>query len=77
MSQIRRERAAVDPLKYQATASAAASKSLGSSSSPALLTVKLRYKEPDGDTSKLLERPFIDSGAQFANASADLKFAAA
>ncbi len=67
----------VDPLKYQATAPATVAKSSGESASPELLTVKLRYKEPDGETSKLLERPFVDSGAQFANASADLKFAAA
>ena len=67
----------VDPLKYQAAAPATAAKSLGQSASPELLTVKLRYKEPEGETSKLLERSFVDSGAQFANASPDLKFAAA
>ena len=66
----------VDPLKYQSNPPAVAP-SLGTSASPELLTVKLRYKEPDGDTSKLLERPFVDGGATFANASPDLKFAAA
>ena len=39
--------------------------------------MKLRYKEPDGETSKLLERPFVDDGAPFASAAPDLKFAAA
>ena len=51
--------------------------SLGKPASPELLTVKLRYKEPEDETSKLIERPFVDSGAQFANAAPDLKFGAA
>jgi Ca-activated chloride channel family protein len=42
-----------------------------------LLTVKLRYKAPDGDTSKLLEFPLIDQNAAYADASGDFKFAAA
>ena len=66
----------VDPLKYQPNPAAVAT-SVGKSASPELLTVKLRYKEPDGDTSKLLERPFVDRGTAFASASPDLKFAAA
>jgi Ca-activated chloride channel family protein len=66
----------VDPLKYQSKPAATAHSS-GKSASPELLTVKVRYKEPDGDTSKLLERPFVDGGATFPNASPDLKFAAA
>ncbi len=66
----------VDPLKYQPHSTPVAS-SLGMSGSPELLTVKLRYKQPDGDTSKLLERPFVDNGAPFASAAPDLKFAAA
>ena len=68
--------APVDPLKYQPNLVSVAT-SLGKAASPELLTVKLRYKEPDGDTSKLIERPFVDSGAQFASAAPDLKFAAA
>ena len=55
----------VDPLKYQATSSGCGGKSLGQFASPEMLTVKLRYKEPEGETSKLMERPFVDSGAQF------------
>ncbi len=65
----------VDDLKYQQPTPALAS--VGKAASPELCTVKLRYKQPDGDTSKLLERPFVDSGAEFANAAPDLKFAAA
>ena len=39
--------------------------------------MKLRYKKPDGDTSELIERSFVDSGSKFENAAPDLKFAAA
>jgi len=42
-----------------------------------LMTVKLRYKEPDGDTSILLDVPVTDSGAAFEQASDDFAFAAA
>ncbi len=66
----------VDPLKYQSSPATAAT-SLGKTASPELLTVKLRYKEPEGETSKLLERPFVDDGKQFASAAPDFKFAAA
>ncbi len=62
----------VDALKYQPAA-----ESLGTNGSAEMLTVKLRYKEPEGDTSKLLARSFTDAGADFASAAPDLKFAAA
>ncbi|ODT98236.1 MAG: hypothetical protein ABS79_06240 [Planctomycetes bacterium SCN 63-9] len=42
-----------------------------------LLAVKLRYKQPTGDTSKLLERGVVDEGLDFSRASNDLKFASA
>jgi len=42
-----------------------------------LLTLKLRYKDPDGETSKLLEVPLNDRGHSFHSASPDLQFAAA
>jgi Ca-activated chloride channel family protein len=42
-----------------------------------LLTVKLRWKRPDGDTSSLLEVPLADRGPAFDAAPADLRFAAA
>ncbi len=44
-------------------------------SSNELLTVKLRYKQPDGDVSKKIEVPVVDRGAN--NVSADFRFAAA
>lgn len=43
--------------------------------SPELMTVKLRYKQPDGDKSKLIEVPLIDAGTELEEASADFKFA--
>ncbi len=42
-----------------------------------LLTVKLRYKEPDGDVSKPLNVGVPDTRTSYGNASADFKFAAA
>jgi Ca-activated chloride channel family protein len=59
----------VDPLKYQSTHVTAAS--------PELLTLKLRYKEPTSETSKLLTYPVNDSGATLASASDNARFAAA
>ncbi len=61
----------VDPLKYSVPPENARS------NSSEMLTVKLRYKKPDGDKSELIERPVVDDGRQFANASPDFKFAAA
>ena len=59
----------VDPLKYQSTHATAAS--------PEPLTLKLRYKEPTSETSKLLTYPVNDSGATLASASDNARFAAA
>jgi Ca-activated chloride channel family protein len=42
-----------------------------------LLTLKIRYKAPDGDVSSKLEFPIVDAGGSFAQASEDLQFAAA
>ncbi len=42
-----------------------------------LLTVKLRYKEPDGDQSKLLTMGLLDNNNAFENASENLRFASA
>src|SRR6266545_3082524 len=61
----------VDPLKYSA------SSATSTSSSDEMLTVKLRYKKPDGDKSELIERAVTDSNAAFERASPDFKFAAA
>jgi len=64
----------VDPLKYSSDERSA---STPSTSSNAMLTVKLRYKKPDGDKSELVERAVTDAGGNFGNAPVDLKFAAA
>lgn len=65
----------VDPLKYQKPEPLAS----GAPVSGDLLTVKLRYKQPDGTTSQLLEMPLAAPEAfpAFAAASADFRFAAA
>jgi Ca-activated chloride channel family protein len=61
----------VDPLKYSPN-------DARSTSSPGeMLTVKLRYKKPDGDKSELLERAVTDDSGDFAKAAPDFKFAAA
>jgi Ca-activated chloride channel homolog len=60
----------VDPLKYQKPV-----KPSGAADSDELLTLKLRYKQPDGETSKLLVFPAVDDGKGFGKASPDFKFA--
>lgn len=42
-----------------------------------LMTVKLRYKQPDGEQSAKLEFPAIDKGLTYSKASEDFKFSAA
>ena len=42
-----------------------------------LLTVKLRWKQPEGSVSSLQEFPLADRGGAFENASDDLRFASA
>ena len=42
-----------------------------------LLSVKVRYKKPDGIFSRTTQFSLMDTGRTFANASADLRFAAA
>ena len=64
----------VDPLKYQRPEQDANA----ASTSNELLTVKLRYKAPDGDKSKLMEVPFTaDNIPSFDAASEDFRFASA
>jgi len=57
----------VDALKYQAQTP---------KSSPEMLTLKLRYKDPDSETSKLLSQPLVGVSADIASASDNLRFAA-
>jgi Ca-activated chloride channel homolog len=61
----------VDPLKYQTP-----SAPVRSSSTRETLTLKIRYKDPEGSESKLMEVPLVDSGKSFASASTDYRFAA-
>ncbi len=62
----------VDPLRYQdpSTASEAAF-------SDELMLLKLRYKEPTGDASKLMETPVVDRGISLEQTSPDFRLSAA
>ena len=81
---------AVDPLRYQVNPYSKGPMlkvnpedevdraSLSSkASSPELLFVKLRYQQPGGSPSRLIEQPVVDGGRSLAQASTDFKFAAA
>jgi Ca-activated chloride channel family protein len=61
----------VDPLKYQAPERKPVK------ASQELLTVKVRYKKPDGFFSRLLAVPVRDEGQPFESASVDSRWAAA
>lgn len=67
------ENPGVDELKYQQPAQG----EQVAQGADELLTVKLRYKEPDSDESKPLNVGVPDSGASYRNASANFKFSAA
>ena len=70
--------AGTDPLRYQPKPELPESQvRLKSGHGDELLLLKLRYKQPDGDTSRLLETPVKDTDRAFAQASADTRFAAA
>ncbi|HUJ09063.1 MAG TPA: von Willebrand factor type A domain-containing protein, partial [Verrucomicrobiae bacterium] len=58
----------VEPLRYQPSPRAA--------SNEELMTVKLRYKEPEGSTSKLLTASVKDTDASWRGTSSDFRFAA-
>ncbi len=63
----------VDDLKYTSVAP----RSEKIVASDELLTLKIRYKDPEGGESKKLEFPLVDEGRRFAEASDDFQFAAA
>jgi Ca-activated chloride channel family protein len=67
---------AVDPLKYQPSSIARDTREEDSSSSE-YLTIKLRYKLPDGNKSILMEKPVKGYISDFDDVSDNLKFAAA
>jgi len=62
----------VDPLKYQQGTQLTQAAANGE-----LFTLKLRYKQPDGDTSKLLTFPVRNDVKAFDQAPKDVQFAAA
>lgn len=64
-------RGTVDALKYQRPTTAAAA-----AASAELLTVKVRYKAPDGATSKLMSRPVLASPRELPATSDDFRWAA-
>ncbi len=62
----------VDPLRYQQPAQLTDV----AQQSGEMLTVKVRYKRPDGEVSTLVEFPTRDEGRTWEQASADFRFAA-
>lgn len=62
----------VDPLKYQANTTPKAS-----NNSKELMTIKLRYKQPDGDKSALIEKPIVDQKISLKKTSDNFRFSAA
>ena len=65
-------RPSVDSLKYQLT-----KPSLSTGLSDELLTVKLRYKQPDGDVSKLISQPLANRTVDLDSSSVNMRFSAA
>jgi Ca-activated chloride channel family protein len=61
----------VDPLKYQPA------KKTTTGGGDEIMTIKLRYKKPDGDVSKLIVHPIADSHIALANTSDNFRFSAA
>jgi len=62
----------IDPLRYQHSGQPTVAPE-----SEEWLTVKLRYKEPAGDVSKLLAQPLAGSSVRLADTAPDLRFASA
>ncbi|HMK25228.1 MAG TPA: VWA domain-containing protein [Chitinophagaceae bacterium] len=62
----------VDPLKYQRN-----DKKIVSSNTNEIMTIKLRYKKPDEDVSKLITHSVIDTHTELGNTSNNFRFSAA
>jgi secreted protein with Ig-like and vWFA domain len=69
-------RPVVDSLKYQAPTISPA-QLVEAAKSGEMMTVKLRYKAPDSDLSKLIEVPVKDAGKTLTASSEEYKFSAA
>ena len=70
----------VDPLRYQPSAERARIEADRVEKAPhgnELMFVRLRYKRPDGESSRLIEIPLVDRNHRFSDSSRDFKFAAA
>ncbi len=61
----------VDPLKYQS-----GKRSKVKSTGDEIVTIKFRYKSPDGDKSELMVHPVNDESTAFKNTSDNFRFAA-
>jgi len=64
----------VDALKYQQQENVSYKSKAADNE---LMNIKLRYKAPDGDVSKLIEHPLINKAVDFDNTSNNFRFAAA
>lgn len=62
----------IDELKYQTTKVNPASQA-----SNEIMTVKFRYKKPDGEVSKLIVHPLVDQQVEFEKTSDDFRWSAA
>jgi Ca-activated chloride channel homolog len=62
----------VDPLKYQSNG-----KKITGSNTDEILTIKLRYKQPDGDISQLIEQGVNDQNIELDRTSDNFRFSAA
>lgn len=62
----------VEPLKYQSERTLTSAAKSGE-----MLTIKLRYKEPNSEKSKLISFPITDPGKKWSQATPEFKFAAA
>ena len=69
-------RPAVDPLKYAQPATEPAQDAIPGTTSGEVMTVKVRYKLPEADTSALLEVPVADPGKSLEQQGPDFQFAA-
>lgn len=67
----------VDPLKYQDKGGSGWHWGWGQGHDAELLTVKFRYKQPSGGSSKLIVRALKDRDAAWQDASEDFRFASA
>ena len=61
-----------DKLKYQQPATPA-----GNAANSEIMTIKFRYKQPDGDISRLIEHPVEDNPLHITGISSNFRFAAA